>query len=178
MAILAILGSYIFFFQNRKKPEGPEKVSKMWSIKEEEIDRIEIRLKSKGQSAAFVRDAESNWHFDNGEKSAVDLKRWNGIPLLVSGPASKRLISEKVDDLSAYGLQLPQMEIFMAIQNQGTLKILVGDKTPNEMYYYVKLSETDPVYTVDHNWTEVLERLVTEPPKIEPEKSQSSQREK
>ncbi len=165
VAILALLGSYIFFFQNKKKPEVQEKASKMWSIQEEEIDRIEIRLTKKGQNTAFIRDAEGNWHFDDGEKSAVDVKRWNGIPLLVSGPASKRLIAEKVDDLSAYGLQLPQMEIIMATQNQGNIRVLVGDKTPNEMHYYVKLSEADPVYTVDHNWTEVLERLVTEPPK-------------
>ncbi|MBI4595882.1 MAG: DUF4340 domain-containing protein [Candidatus Tectomicrobia bacterium] len=168
IAILVLLCSYIFIFQQKKQIEVGEKAPKVWFVKEEDIERIEIRLTNQGLNAAFVKDAESNWHFEDAEKSAVDIKRWSGIPLLVSGPTSKRLIAQRVDDLTAYGLHHPQMEITMNIQNQGSLKVLVGDKTPNEMYYYVKLNEADDLYTVDHNWTEVLERLVTDPPKLSP----------
>ena len=64
-----------------------------------------------------------------------------------------------------YGLDLPQLEIVVSMGNLGRFRVLVGDRTPDEMNFYVKLGDYGPVYLVDYTWVEVLERLVTDPPR-------------
>lgn len=44
------------------------------------------------------------------------------------------------------------------------MKIDVGDSTPNGNNFYVRLSSTRVVVTIDYTWYYVLERLVTDPP--------------
>lgn len=56
------------------------------------------------------------------------------------------------------------MQITLTMTNGDTLKIDVGDSTPNGNNFYVRLSSTRVVVTIDYTWYYVLERLVTDPP--------------
>ncbi|GAI82641.1 unnamed protein product, partial [marine sediment metagenome] len=44
------------------------------------------------------------------------------------------------------------------------LNIAVGDRTPDDINYYVQAPNSNDVCLVDYTWYEVLERLVKEPP--------------
>jgi hypothetical protein len=96
----------------------------------------------------------------------VDLKRWGGIVILVSGPKSKRLIAEQVGDLAEFGLTDPQMVVVLGVKGRkDPLEILFGGPTPGEDHYYVKLKHSTPVYLVHSTYVQVLKRLVLEPPR-------------
>jgi hypothetical protein len=161
--ILVILVAFAYFFRGERPPDPEALGPEVWSIEEEDIEHIRI---ISGDEVSFVRDPDSSWRFDDAERSPIDTKRWGGIPLLVSGPASKRVIAEKAQSLAEYGLDSPSMRILLGVRDRGTLEVQVGDETPDGGSVYVKLKDWDRVYTVDRSWFEVLQRLATEPPKV------------
>jgi hypothetical protein len=164
-AILILMSAYFFFSRMDSPKEGVEARPDAWSVEESFIERIEVRLLRQDKRASFLRSQQGNWHFDNIEKLPVDIKRWAGIVLLVSGPQSKRQIRSKAGDEAQYGLTDPRMVIIIDVRNPGRrLEVLVGDRTPDEEHDYVKLRDYDVIYLVHRSWGTVLERLVTDPP--------------
>ena len=176
VALAILLGVYLRFFRQTQEPRAPELGPEVWSAQEEDIERIEI---AKGARLAFARDSEGKWRFEDSERSPVDPKRWGGIPTLVTGPASKRIIAEKPLGVAEFGLDNPEMEITLWLRGgRKDLRVLVGHTTPDGASHYVKVAGSDPVYTVDRSWAEVLGKLVTEPPRLEtkPEQPEPAKR--
>jgi len=137
----------------------------IWSVEEETIDRLRVQLPKEGRSVAFFKDKQDKWYFDDEDELPVDTKRWGGIVSLVSGPKSKRMIAEKVEDLAQYELDNPQMVITLTLQNQrAPLEILFGRKTPQGDQYYVKLKNSPVLYIIYDTYCEVLMRLAKDPP--------------
>jgi len=174
LVILLGLGVYFIFFNKTEPPPESETRVFLWNIEMDEIQRIEIRLPREGESEAFIKIPEEDkfpWHFDDLQKSKVDVARWGGgIPLLLSGPGIERIIAKNATEekLAEFGLTQPQMEITLTLEDGEILNIAVGDRTPDENTFYVKLLDSNDVSLVDYTWYEVLERLVKEPPYAPP----------
>ena len=108
---------------------------------------------------------EDKWHIDDATKTPVDLKRWGGIVMLVSGPHSKKMLAQKINNLEEFGLSEPQMIITLGVRGlKNPLEILFGERTPSKDLFYVKLKHSNPVYLIDDTFCGVLMRLATEPP--------------
>lgn len=83
LVILLGLGGY-FYVSTRPKPTIETPKVRVWSIDEETLQRIEIRLPQEGKKQAFVRETITNtdneteavWYLDDGKKSAIDRNRW------------------------------------------------------------------------------------------------------
>jgi len=174
LAILIGLGGY-FYFSNI--PQPPPKVEPrvfVWDIEMGEIQHIEIRLPREDMSQAFIKIREGDkfpWHFDDPQRSKVDMERWGGgIPLLLSGPGAERVIARNATEekLAEFGLTQPQMEITLTLEGGDILNITVGDRTPDGNAFYVQVPDSSDVCLVDYTWYEVLERLVKVPPYAPP----------
>lgn len=163
VALAVLLGASWLVFGRTKAPEQPKLGPTVWAVEEEAIERIEV---VRGQRVAFAKGTDGRWTFDEPGRPEVDPKRWGGIPLLVSGPASKRVIVERPESLAQFGLDRPRMEIALSLRGGAGVHILVGDRTPDETACYVKLRGAEPVYTVDSSWEDVLARLAREPPRV------------
>ena len=167
LVILLALGGYFYYTTRPQPPLKPDPKLYAWLIEMEEIEHIEIRLPRENQSQAFIKEEDRSWHFDDPERSAVDMQRWGGgITLLLSGPGIERVITENAteEQLTEFGLTQPQMEIILALEDESILNITVGDRTPNGIAFYVRVPNSNAVCLVDYTWFEVLERLVKEPP--------------
>jgi len=176
LIILIALAGYFYFFNNSEPPaENEEPRVYVWDIEMDEIQRVEIRLPREDKGEAFVKIDEEDkfpWHFDDSQKSEVDVARWGGgIPLLLSGPGAERVIVKNATEekLTEFGLSQPQMEIILTLENGDILNIAVGDRTSDRNTYYVQVPDSNDVALVDYTWYEVLERLVKEPPYASPE---------
>ena len=170
LVILLALGGYFFIFNKPAPVTPPEPQIYVWLVSDEEIQHIEIILPREGKSEAFIKIPEEDkfpWYFDDPQRSEVDSKRWGGgIPLLLSGPGVERIIAKDAtaEKLAEFGLNEPQMEIFLTLTNENTINILVGNETPDGNFHYVQAPNTNDVALVDYTWFEVLTRLVKEPP--------------
>ncbi|MFC2040996.1 DUF4340 domain-containing protein [Chloroflexota bacterium] len=176
LLILIVLGG-VFYYTSRPQPAPPpEPQLFVWLVEMDDIKHIEISLPKENKSQSFIKISEEDkfpWYFDDPQRSNVDAERWGGgIPLLLSGPGADRIISENTSEekLAEFGLIEPQMEIVLTLENGETLKIKVGDSTPDGHAYYVQAPDSSDVATVDYTWYGVLERLVKEPPYASPEK--------
>ncbi len=169
LVILLALGGYFYFTNRPEPPPKPETQLFVWLIEMEEIEHIEIRLPHEDKSQAFIKEEDRSWHFDDPQRSSVDMERWGGgIPLLLSGPGAKRVIAENAtqEKLAEFGLTQPQMEIILTLEDGYILNITVGDRTPDGTAFYVKAPGSNDVALVDYTWYEVIERLVKEPPYV------------
>ena len=174
LAVLLALGGY-FHYSSRPEPAPPPELRPfVWSIEDEEIEHIEIRLPRENKSEAFIKeDVEDKfpWYFDDPKRSEIDTERWGGgIPLLLSGPGAYRMISENAteEQLTSFGLTQPQMDISLTLEDGTILNITVGDRAPVDSNFYVHVPGTKDIAMVDFTWYAVLERLVKEPPYAAP----------
>ena len=168
LIILVALGIYFVFFSPTPTPEPPpDPRPYVWLVEMEELQQMAISLPHEGKNEQFVKHEDRYWYFDDPPGPKVDLERWGGgIPLLLSGPGAERLIAEDTteEQLAIFGFTNPQMEIVLTLENGEIFNIAVGDSTPTHDDYYVKLVDSNYVFTVDSTWYQVLERLVLEPP--------------
>jgi len=174
LVILLAVGGYFYFTNTPEPPPKSEPRVYVWSIELDEIQHIEIVLPRENKSEAFIKIPEEDkfpWHFDDAEKTKVDVARWGGgIPLLLSGPGAERIIAKNPTEekLTEFGLTQPQMEITLTLEDGDVLNITVGDRTPDDNTFYVQGPNSNDICLVDYTWYEVLERLVKEPPYVPP----------
>jgi hypothetical protein len=176
LAILLALGGYYFYSTRPKPAPPPEPRLYVWLFEMDKIERVELRLLREAKSQAFIKITRGDqfpWFFDDPQRSRVDIDRWGGgIPLLLSGPGTARIISENTSEekLVEFGLRKPQLEIALTLEKGKTLSIKVGDRTPDGHAYYVQSPSSTEVALVDYSWFDVLRRLVEEPPYASPKK--------
>ncbi|UCH43735.1 MAG: hypothetical protein JSW16_04160, partial [Dehalococcoidales bacterium] len=133
LAILLILAGYLYLTSMPVPPPKEDPQLFVWLIEMEEIQHIVIDLPREGESQSFIKEEDRSWHFDDAEFSPVDMQRWGGgIPLLLSGPSTNRLISVNTSEekLIEFGLMEPLMEVTLTLENDEVLVIKVGDNTP------------------------------------------------
>lgn len=164
--VFILLAGVVYYFHLTLPGQKQKEQSEIWSIDGQQIYHIQVRLPHRNKTIAFFQDKDEHWRFDDETRQPVDLKRWGGIVLLVSGPKSKRLIAQKAEDLEEYGLIDPRMVVVLEVRGRkDPLEILFGGRTPDEDQFYVKLKHSSPVYLIPDIYVQVLERLVLEPPR-------------
>jgi hypothetical protein len=167
VAVVVALGA-VFYFTTRPKPVPPVQARPLvWLVETQELAKMAITLPPKGKSEKWVKHQDQYWYFDKPQGPRVNMERWGGgIALILSGPAANRRISASATDeqLSLYGLVNPRMRIALTLKTGQTIDIIVGDATPDQQAYYIRLAGSREVYTVDATWYGVLERLVLDPP--------------
>lgn len=172
--ILAVLGALFFAFTRPGAPSPAKPKFYVWMIEQDDIERITISLPRDGLSQSWIKIRQEDkfpWYFDDEGRSPVDSVRWGGgIPLLLSGPGADRVIADNATEekLAEFGLMRPSMEIVLLLSDNYTMKITVGDNTPDGNNFYVRAPNTNAVATVDYTWYSVLAKLVKEPPYATP----------
>lgn len=164
-AVLAIVvGGYVLIFELQKTPDKEPQPLWFYNIHDDDIQRISIT--HEGETLAFIKSLEEGfqWLFDDGTDTKVDLNRWGGIPLLLTGPRSRRILEERIDDPKDYGLDPPRTVVELSLVDGRKLSVRIGDKTPDGTGNYGQLAGFPALFLIDVSWGEVLSRLVTEPP--------------
>jgi len=163
--ILVLLAVFIGYKKMYTKTETEPEMPEVWSLDPDTISRIEIRLPKIKKGITFFKKDQDSWVIDDAGNTPVAPDRWGGIVLLLSGPQAKRFISNRKEDITRYGFLDPNIIVKLYVQGpEEALKILVGDKTPDEKSIYAMLSMYQTVYLLDRTWNDTIERLVLEPP--------------
>ena len=161
LAWVSIFGVLIY-----KSDIGEEKdvqeSSFFYRISSQDITNISITHNTK--TFSWYLGADRVWYFDDMNNVPTDNYRWGGIIDLLAGPKLYRTISENIEDKSKYGLENPQTEISIYLNNGDKRTLYIGNETPDNQNNYAYLEGVDKLVMLDATWKGVLIRLVNEPP--------------
>lgn len=164
LVLVAVVGGYVLIFELQRVPEKSPEAPWFYDIGFEDITSISVTYG--GQRQAFVLK-EQGWVFEDTEKP-VNMDRWGGIVLLLSGPRSMRVVEEQIENPAEYGLDPPQTYITIGLKDGRQVSVLLGNKTPDGTSHYAQAAGSAPLFLVHSSWGDVINGLVTEPPVLIP----------
>ncbi|MAF52970.1 MAG: hypothetical protein CL694_08170 [Chloroflexi bacterium] len=126
-----------------------------------------IKITSGDNVESFHMNEEGIWVFDNLDGIPPDHNRWGGIVLLVSGPKTKRDISEVrtiIEDPAEYGLDFPKLIVDVGLTAGRSIEFRLGADTPEGDFNYGQVSGFTQLFLIADSWGEVLARIANDPP--------------
>ncbi|MBI4311754.1 MAG: hypothetical protein HY681_08220 [Chloroflexi bacterium] len=160
IVLVAVVGGYVLLFELQKKPEPTVNAPWFYDVGLDEIALISVE--HQGTRFTFESTPEG-WVFQD-TRQPVDLTRWSGIPLLLTGPRSSRVAAPSVENPKDYGLDPPQTVITVRLSSRQEIITLLGDVTPDGANHYAQVIGSDPLFLIPASWGNVISRLVLEPP--------------
>jgi hypothetical protein len=169
--LLVLLGVAFFVSESRgggtasatPTPKPGEEDLQLYSFSADTLKRLEV---ARGDQIVIVEKLEpGKWQLALSSEPA-DASRMSTAALRLSTLRATRKVADG-GDLAPYGLATPSMKIVFT-QDEAVHTLLVGNKTPNELSYYVKKAESPAVYTVSSATLGDFERMLSEPPKAPP----------
>lgn len=162
LVLLALVSSYVFLFELRKPAEVDLLAPWFYDVELLEIQSVDITYN--GTSMSYSQGEDQQWYFDDQERTPVDMGKFSGVSLLLSGPRSQRELTGIDLDPTLYGLDSPQTELTVGLTANRSLRITMGDITPDGLGQYARLDGSPRIFLVTPSWTEVIARLVYDPP--------------
>ena len=164
LVLVAVVGGYVFLFQ--LQDQGEVALQNPWFYDVGFGDITGVSVTYLGDTQDFNKSPEG-WIFqETGEP--VDMQRWGGIVLLLTGPRSSRVLVEHVENPEEYGLAPALTRISVTVVGGREILMSIGDKTPDSRSSYAMVDGSTTLFTVPSDWADILNRLVTEPPVLPP----------
>jgi len=164
VGIAALLAAYIFLVEAKREPPPEEGVmptpAPLWEF--EGGDLVEITVTRREQTAAVERSGDS-WRMTAPEASEADSNRLSGLAFQVAAIKPTRALAD-VDDLSAYGLEEPEVQATLVLSDGTTINLNVGAENPRRTARYVQVEGDSLVYLITLTDVDGLLRLIDEPP--------------
>ncbi|HCV27775.1 MAG TPA: DUF4340 domain-containing protein [Dehalococcoidia bacterium] len=165
LVILVSLSSIVvtFVVTDHTIERVSEGVPFFYTLPEGSINRVEIDSPN-GVIAFELDPVENYWIFAGDDTMPVDRQRWNGITTILGGPRSQRQLETSFGDPSLYGLEIPDTSVTIGLTDGSTVRLLLGDETPDRSGNYAQLEGFPQLVLVSSAWGEVLTGLIEDPP--------------
>lgn len=135
--ILAGLGAYIYFVDNKRPAAGTETKPKAFEVAGDQIEEIEIKG-ADGQTTR-LRKADDKWTLVQPLEADADPGEVSSLTTNLSALDIQRVVDEKPADLTTYGLSPAKVEVgFRAKGQKNFQRLLIGEKTPSGGDVYAK----------------------------------------
>lgn len=166
LMILALaLGLFVYFTELRPGPSSTttESITVLQNVHVDDV--AEFRLQRNQQALEAYYSVDEGWVLRYPVHSPADSDRIRqALGLLVYAHASRVLPPREITNLADYGLVTPALQWQLHLRSGRQILILVGDQTPQKMYYYLKKGDDESIYIVATNLVEVWNQLLEVPP--------------
>lgn len=145
--VLAGLGGYIYFVDNRTPVEDPSGKSKAFEVKAEDIEEIEIAVT--GGDTSHLKKEGGRWMLVDPVRATADGSEIGNMASTLAALDVQRVVDEKPASLGEFGLDTPHLQVsFRAKGQQAFSRIQIGDKTPTGGDVYAKRPGEPKVFLV------------------------------
>ena len=160
LAAVAVAGgaAWAVWLSGDESPDPAASV-RLYSVEQDAIVSVSVAIDA--GEAAFERGPEG-WRFASEPLLPVNLDRWGGIVLLLSGPNADRVLPDPPDP-AEYGLDAPST-VSVGLAGGGGVTVRLGSDTPDGRHTYAKVDGQPGVALVNAPWGDALARLASEPP--------------
>ena len=165
LVLVAVVGGYVLIFELQRQPTREAEPPFFYNVQPEDIARVSITYQ--GTEQVFIRK-DGKWLFE-ASGDPVDMDRWSGMTLLLSGPRSARVLKPEFDNPEEYGLNPPETIVDLTLEGGQPIATLLGHQTADSFSSYAQVIGFPQLLLVSSSWSEVINRLVVEPPVIAPD---------
>lgn len=148
--LLAALTGFLYWSNHHKPAEtvaaSTDTPPPILTLSDADITRVDLKKKD-GSDLALVKDGQGKWQITSPQTLQADQSAVSGMLSSLASLASDRLVEDKSDNLSQFGLSAPAAEIEITAKNNAH-KLLIGDDTPTSNGTYVKLENDPRIFTV------------------------------
>lgn len=156
---VAAVAVWMLALDGSEEPEVAPPPARLYAVPQDEIMSVAVRTEA--AAVAFERGDEG-WRFADAPLVPVNLDRWGGIVLLLSGPEVERLLAP-TSGLGQFGLDTPDI-VSIGLTDGRQVEVRLGSETPDGRNVYAQLEGEPGVALVNEPWARVLLRLAADPP--------------
>lgn len=162
VAVLLIFGGA--FLAVRLTGSSEEAKFTPWLYRVDDGTIVNIAVIYGEQTVSYARDpGTGDWYID--EEPAVPVsEKWQGTPLLLSGPKVSRVLTEQMENPASYGLEPPLTRVRVTDVSGTIVEFHLGTATPDTKNQYARLAGHPALFSVPAAWADAVNRLATEPP--------------
>lgn len=158
VVVLAGLGGYIYFVENKKPATGPDTKARTFTVEADQIEELQVKV-TDGDSTRAQRGADKKWKLVEPVEADGDNSELTNMASNLAALDVDRVVDENPTDLKQYGLEPPQIEIaFRAKGQKDPQRLMVGDKTPTGAAVYVKKPGEKKVFLVSSSVEDTFKR--------------------
>ena len=152
IAFLAALSGVLYWSNHRKPGENAAQAPgneppRILSVNQDDVTRLSIHRRNEPQ-LDLARSDSGAWRITAPEALAADQDAVSGVLSALSSLNADRLLENKTSDLAPYGLVDPALEVEVALKNNKTQKLLIGDQTPAGNACYAMLAGDPHLFTL------------------------------
>lgn len=163
VVVLLILGGAFLAVRLTRSPEEAKFTPWLYQIDDGSIVRIEVSYQ--GQTVIYGKGSGTgDWYIENEPAVPVLQEKWQGTPLLLSGPKVSRVLAETMENPASYGLEPPLTRVRVTDLSGTVLEFHLGNATPDTKNQYARLAGHPALFAVPAEWANVVNRLAVEPP--------------
>ena len=159
--ILAALAAYIYRYEREPVESDVEsKYEKIFSFEAEKILEIEIR-RPEAETVRLRRTSEEAWQLVSPIDFAADEVASRSLANAASSLERERVVALGEVDLADFGLDAPQLELELKLQDVEVPTILLmGSETPTGSNLYARLAEGNEIFVMASSSKYALEKSV------------------
>jgi hypothetical protein len=150
LGLLVLLGGAVWYSNKVEKEKAdrpdPDAPPKIVEIPADQIRQIDIA--HKGETTSLTRSDEGNYALVAPQALRADQDAASSLVTTLSSLASDRVVDEKPEDISVYGLDSPNTVVTVTKKDGSTVKLLIGDETPTGSYAFCKREDDPRVFTL------------------------------
>ena len=158
IVVVVAVAAWVFVSDGDDEPEATPPRVHLYTVPQDDI--VNVTVQTEAGAVMFERRG-GGWNFADS-LAPVNLDRWGGVVLLLSGPEVERLLAPP-DALSEFGLDAPDI-VRVGLAGGSLVEVRLGSETPDGRNVYAQLDGESEVALVNEPWTRVLRRLADEPP--------------
>ena len=154
----AAVAAWVLVWGGDDEPEATLLRARLYTVDQDDV--VNVSVQTETRTVMFER-RDDGWYFADSPVP-VNLDRWGGVVLLLSGPeVERRLAAPSV--LSEFGLDEPGI-VSVGLAEGSHVEVRLGAETPDGRNVYTQLEGKSEVVLVNEPWARVLRRLAAEPP--------------
>ena len=154
----AAVTAWVLVSNDDSGPEAMPARARLYTVAQDDI--VNVTVQTETGTAMFERRG-AGWYFADSPVP-VNLDRWGGVVLLLSGPEVERQLAAPTT-MSEFGLDVPDF-VSIGLAGGSRVEVRLGSETPDERNIYAQLVGESEVALVNEPWARVLRRLADEPP--------------
>ena len=154
----AVVAAWLLVSGDADEPEATPLRARLYTASQDDI--VNVTVQTEAGTVMFER-RNDGWYFAESPVP-VNLDRWGGVVLLLSGPEVERRLAAPVV-LSEFGLDEPDI-VSVGLAGGSRVEVRLGAETPDGRNVYTQLGGKPEVALVNEPWVRVLRRLAADPP--------------